>query len=126
MLFAPVSLFLASILAVADAAPTRLLPIIKSAKVAKVNDKDASTPSSYIVALKPDTVDPLNRSAWLDEIFAASDASLSDDEKSTLHLGWNVFNGIAGVFNTNALNVLRAHQNVEYIQESACLRLSLG
>lgn len=124
MLFAPVALFLASIIAVADAAPTRLLPIIKSSKVTKAanaDDKDAPTPTSYLVALKQDTVDPLNRSAWLDEIFAASDASLSDDEKSTLHLGWNVFNGIAGVFNTDALNVLRAHENVEYIQESAHL-----
>jgi len=98
----------------ADAAPTRLLPIIKAAKV----DDDASTPTAYIVALKPNTVNPLNRGPWLDKVFAASDASLSDDEKSTLHLGWKVFNGIAGQFNTNALNALRAHEDVEYIQES--------
>jgi hypothetical protein len=124
MHIAPVvaSVFLACTLpAFVDAAPTPLLPIIKSAKV----DNDASTPTSYIVALKPDTVDPLNRGAWLDKVFTASDASLSNDEKSTLHLGWNVFNGIAGVFNTDALNVLRAHENVEYIQESTHLSHSV-
>jgi len=49
--------------------------------------------------------------------------SLSNDEKSTLHLGWNVLNSIAGQFNTNALNALRAHEDVKYIQESTC-RLS--
>jgi len=100
------------------AASTRLLPITKR----HTND-DPSTSTSYIVALKPDTVDPLNRGAWPDNIFAAANASLSDDEKSTLQLGCRetTFNGIAGMFNTDALNVLRAHQNVEYIQESACL-----
>lgn len=119
MLFANFAVFLTCTLAFVDAAPTRLLPVIKRAANSN-SDDDASTPTSYIVALKPNTVDPLNRGGWLDNVLATADASLSDDEKATLHLGWHesTFNGLAGVFNTDALNVLRAHQNVEYIQQS--------
>jgi len=119
MFFATFPVFLASTLALVDAAPTRLLPIIKRA----TND-DPSKPTSYIVALKQNTVDPLNRGAWLDNIFAAADASLSEDEKSSLHLGWNetTFNGLAGMFNADALNVLRAHEHVEYVQESVTMK----
>ena len=119
MLFANVALFLIANLAFVDAAPTRLLPIIKRT----ARDDDLSAPTSYIVAIKPNTVDPSNRGAWLDKIFAAANAPLSDDDKSTLRLGWNetVFNGLSGVFNTKALNVLRANENVEYIQESTFL-----
>jgi len=118
MLFATFALFLASASTLVDAAPTPLLPIIKRA----TNDADASTPTSYIISLKSNTVDPLRRAAWLDKIFTAANASLSDDEKSTLQLGWDesIFNGLAGTFNTDALNVLRAHEDVEFIQESAC------
>jgi hypothetical protein len=120
MLFANVALFLTSALALVDAAPTPLLPIIKRAGG---SGQPSSTPTSYIVALKDDTVNPVGRGAWLDKIFSAAGASLSEDEKTALRLGWNetVFNGLSGLFNTDALNVLRTNENVAYIQESAYL-----
>jgi hypothetical protein len=107
--------FLTCTLALVAAAPTRLLPIIKRAA-----DDTPSTPSTYIVAFKPNTVDPANRAAWLDSTLTAANASLSDHEKSALRVGWSetIFNGLAGKFNTDALNVLRGHEDVEYIQES--------
>src|SRR5258708_1641975 len=112
MLFSIAALLLTSVFV--GAAPTRPLPIKRG------TNQDPSIPTSYIVALNPNTVDPSARGPWLDKIFTAAGASLSDDEKSALRLGWNetVFNGLGGVFNSDALNVLRAHENVQYIQES--------
>jgi hypothetical protein len=53
--------FLTWTLALVDRAPTWLLPIIKCA----ADDDMLGTPNSYIVALKPNTVDPANQAMWL-------------------------------------------------------------
>ena len=82
----------------------------------------AVAPSAYIVAIKANTVDPANRGAWLSKIMSQAGVSMSDDETSSLRLGWNetVMNGIAGTFSDSTLDVIRVQSEVAYVEPGMC------
>lgn len=78
----------------------------------------AVSPNSYIVSLKPDTVDPTNRGGWLNRILTAANVTMCAEQNSTLRLGWNenVMNAIAGTFSDEVLDVIRSQEEVEYVE----------
>lgn len=73
----------------------------------------------YIVAIKPDTVDPNNRLQWLNKVLTAQGVTLDAEATQSLKLKWNkdVFNGIAGTLSTEALNALRRQPEVAWIEQ---------
>jgi hypothetical protein len=77
----------------------------------------------YIVSIKSDTVDPYNRGQWLNKVLATHNVTLDHHTTQNLELRWNkeVFNGIAGRFSTEALNVLRKQPEVAYVHEGPSL-----
>jgi cerevisin len=78
---------------------------------------------NYIVSLKSDTVDPNNRGQWLNKVLDAHNVTLDYHTTQNLKLRWNkaIFDGIAGTFSPEALNVLRKQPEVAYIQEGPSL-----
>jgi len=87
-------------------------------------DVGGNNPSGgYIVSIKPNTVDPNNRLHWLTKVLTARNLTLDEDAKQALKFKWSedVFNGIAGIFSTDALNVLRQQPEVAWIEEGPFL-----
>lgn len=82
----------------------------------------------YIVAIKPNTVDPNNRGRWLTRILSAQNVTLDDDTTKSLKLKWNqaVFNGLAGKFSSQALTALQKQPEVAWIQEGLSLLSTLA
>jgi len=88
-------------------------------------DVGGNNPSGgYIVSIKPNTVDPKNRLQWLTNVLNAQNLTLDEDTRQSLKHEWreDVFNGIASVLSTDALNVLRRQPEVAWVEEG----LSLG
>lgn len=96
------------------------IPRSKHQHTASLQVADVS-PSSYIVSLKPNTVDPNARGAWLNNVLASNGhqrRDLSERAGSDLRLGWNetVFNGLAGTFSQAEIQSLSARDEVKYVQ----------
>lgn len=112
------SLLLLPVLALA--APVRFAPVKRASDVlnARAVAKDA-----YIVALKPNTVDPEARGEWLTKVLAEGNVKVSDAQLEQMNLNWSatVFNGIGGTLSTKAVKVLSAQPEVAYIQEGSWL-----
>jgi len=77
----------------------------------------------YIVAIKPNTVDPLNRQQWLNRVLDAQGVVLDDATTQSLKLKWSpdVFNGLSGTLSTEALSILRQQPEVAWIEEGLSL-----
>jgi len=82
-----------------------------------------SANGGFIVSIKSNTVDPNNRKRWLNKVLSTNSVTLDDDTTQSLKLKWkeDVFNGIAGTFSTDALNVLRSQPEVAWIEEGTLL-----
>ena len=78
---------------------------------------------SYIVSIKPNTVDPNNRLQWLTKVLNAQNLTLDEDAKQSLKHKWSkdVFNGIAGTLSTDTLNVLWRQPEVAWVKEGPSL-----
>jgi cerevisin len=97
------------------AAPAPLLPVVRT-----LNGR--SVPNSYIVKIKATSDIPVeNRGNWLNNVLSRGDATVQDAD--TLKLGWpkNIFDGLSGTFDKNAVNALRASPDVDYIVEGTYL-----
>ena len=79
--------------------------------------------SSYIVSIKPNTVDPNNHLQWLTKVLNAQNLTLDKDAKQSLKHKWSedVFNGIAGTLSTDTLNILRRQPEVAWVEEGPSL-----
>jgi len=87
-------------------------------------DGGRNNPSGgYIVSIKPNTVDPKNRLQWLTKVLTAQNLTLDEDARQSLKYKWSedVFNGIAGIFSTDALDVLRRQPEVAWVEEGPSL-----
>jgi cerevisin len=73
----------------------------------------------YIVAIKPNTVNPANRGAWLNKVLSAEGVTLDDATTKSLKLKWDedIFNGLAGPLSTEAVEILQKQPEVAWIQE---------
>lgn len=96
------------------------IPKSKHQHAASIQVADVS-PSSYIVSIKPNTVDPNARGAWLNNVLASNGhrrRDLSERAGNDLRLGWNetVFNGLAGTFSQAEIQTLSARDEVKYVQ----------
>lgn len=78
----------------------------------------AVSPNAYIISIKSGTVDPTNRGRWLNNVLNAANLTMSAEHTNTLKLGWNetLMNGIAGTFNDDVLETLRAQNEVESVE----------
>ena len=92
----------------------RLAPIRRAVDVGGRNAN-----GGYIIAIKPNTVDPNNRLQWLNKVLNAQGVTLDNDATQSLKLRWSedVFNGIAGTFSTGALDALRQQPEVAWVEE---------
>ena len=79
-------------------------------------------PDAYIVSIKPNTVDPANRGAWLNNVMSAAGVSMTTEQTSSLRLGWNetIMNGIAGTFSAQALEAISSQPEVAFIEPGQC------
>ncbi|KAG8830049.1 subtilisin-like serine protease [Serendipita sp. 399] len=107
-------------------------PLSQSRPLAPLYRRAESISTRYIVSLRDDTVDPANRVAWLNRILApatpmVSAKSIDDNENGVIHQ-WDaaVFNGVAGHFDEDSLNILRAQSEVAWIEEDAVLHKSVS
>ena len=84
----------------------------------------APDPQAYVVALKPNTVDPLARGEWLNNVLSTRGHRRRDLASSGLKLNWNetVYNGLAGTFSDAEIRTLRRQDEVKYIQHGASKR----
>lgn len=92
-----------------------------SVQVAAVTDS-----ASYIVALKPNTVDPNARGEWLNTVLANGGHRRRDvatTAGSDLRLKWNetIFNGLAGTFSQAEIETLGGLDEVKYVQADLIL-----
>ena len=87
-----------------------------------------SANGGHIVALKPNSVNPNNRGEWLNKVLSAGDVTLDQATNQSLKLKWSdkVFNGVAGTFSNEALNVLRKLPEVAWIQEGPSVHCLVG
>jgi cerevisin len=94
--------------------PEHLAPIRRAVDVG-----GRSANGGHIVAINSNTVDPNNRGTWLTKVLSANGITIDDDTTQSLKLKWsdNVFNGIAGKFSQDALNVLQKQKEVAWIEE---------
>lgn len=95
-----------------------LAPIRRAVDVGGLNAN-----GGYIVAIKPNTVDPNNRLQWLNRVLSAQNVTLDDGATQSLKLRWSqdVFNGLAGTLSAEALNVLRQQPEVAWVEEGLFL-----
>jgi len=101
-----------------------LLPLSLAAPVADhlppihhaVDVGGRSVNGGYIVAIKPNTVDPLNQQQWLNRV-------LDSATTQSLKLKWgpDIFNGLSGTLSTEALNNLRQQPEVAWIEQGPSL-----
>jgi cerevisin len=97
------------------AAPTPMVSVIRT-----INGR--AVEGSFIVKIKAASDIAVDgRGQWLNNVLARGSAVVDDTE--SLKLGWpkNVFDGLSGNFDTNALNALRASPDVEYIVEDTIM-----
>jgi hypothetical protein len=101
------------------------LPNQEQSHLAPLYRRSTNPSSRYIIALHPNTVDPSNRLTWLNTILSTSTSSpfvsaqsVEEQPRAVVH-HWDekIFNGLAGSFDDNSLNVLRAQSQVAYIEE---------
>jgi len=78
-----------------------------------------SANGGYIVAIHPDTVNPNNRTGWLNKVLNAKGITLDDATTASLKVKWSqdIFNGVSGTFSPDAINVLSKQPEVAWIQE---------
>jgi len=101
----------ASVLAI----PAPLLPVTRT-----INGR--SIPNSYIVKIKAASDIPVERrNQWLDNVLARGDAVVQDADSLKLKWPKNIFDGISGTFDKNALNALRSSPDVDYIVEDSVM-----
>ena len=95
-----------------------LAPIRRAVDVGGV-----SANGGHIIAIKADTVEHKNRLQWLNKVLNAEGVTLDYNATQSLKLGWSekIFNGMAGVSTTEALDVLRKQPEVAWIEEGASL-----
>ena len=76
-----------------------------------------------MIAIKAYTVDPNNRLQWLNKVLSTEGITLDFNATQSLKLGWSekIFNGLAGIFTTEAINVLRKQPEVAWIEEGPSL-----
>lgn len=113
------SLFILPLVALAAPIKRPLAPLKRANEILFARQ---ATPDSYIVALKPDAVDPTKRGQWLERVLATGDISVSAAdiaEDPAFKLQWNedIFNGLAGTFDQDAIEILRARDEVAWISE---------
>ena len=109
-------------LSLAAPVPEHLAPLRRAVDVGGNNPS-----GGYIVSIKPNTVDPNNRLQWLTRVLTAQNVTLDEQANQSLRLQWSqdVFNGIAGILSTDALNVLRQQPEVAWVEEGPFLALVL-
>jgi hypothetical protein len=99
------------------------------------SNTDAQTTSgsqTYILSLKPNTVDPDARGEWLNTVLSINNHTRRDlsstSTGSDLRLTWSehVFNGIAGSFSEAEVEMLRSLDEVKYIQPGSLPRQLLN
>jgi len=113
--------FLSLSLAIAAPVAEHLAPLRRAVDVGGNNPS-----GGYIVSIKPNTVDPNNRLQWLNKVLNAQDLTLEDATQSLkLESSEDIFNGIAGILSTDALNVLRQQPEVAWVEEGPSLALVL-
>lgn len=121
MIFAFISALLFAVEAVNSApVPPKLAPLYR---------RSSSNSTRYIVALHENTVNPTQRLDWLNRVLATttpriSAQSTSDANGAIHHWDAGVFNGLAGTFDSESVNVLRAQSEVAWIEEDAVLHKS--
>lgn len=83
----------------------------------------APNPQAYVVAFKPNTVDPTGRGEWLNNVLSTRGHRRRDLSSSDLKLNWNetVYNGLAGTFSDAEIRTLRRQNEVKYIQHDTLL-----
>jgi cerevisin len=97
------------------AAPAPMVPVTRT-----INGR--SIPNSYIVKIKASSDIPVeNRGKWLNNVLARGDASVQDPDSLKLKWSKNIFDGISGTFDKNAINALRASPDVDYIVEDSVM-----
>jgi len=95
--------------------------------------RSATGTTRYIVAIHPDTVEPTNRLNWLNGLLPAtasakvSAQSVGDEDASAVVHHWDagVFNGLAGTFDEESLNAIRAQSEVAWVEEGTLSSLLL-
>ena len=114
------SLSLSLSFALAAPVAEHLAPLRRAVDVGGKN-----TSGGYIVSIKTDTVDPNNRLRWLTKVLIAQNITI--DATQSLKLGWSedIFNGLAGILSTDAINVLRRQPEVAWVEEGPSLGLVL-
>jgi cerevisin len=96
------------------AAPAPLLP------VTRVNGR--SIPDSYIVKIKASSDIPVERRGqWLNNVLATGGATVQDADSLKLKWSKDIFDGVAGTFDKDGVNALRANKDVEYIIEDTVM-----
>jgi len=77
----------------------------------------------HTISIKADTVDPKNRLQWLNRLLNAEGVTLDYNATQSLELGWSemIFNGFAGTFTPEVINVLRRQPEVAWIEERPSL-----
>ncbi|KAG9056136.1 hypothetical protein FS842_000228 [Serendipita sp. 407] len=108
-------------------------PLSQSRPLAPLYRRSDSSTTRYIVSIRDNTVDPANRLTWLNRILATSTPKVSakavdDDENGVVHQ-WDaaVFNGVAGHFDEQSLDILRAQNEVAWIEEgNFCMAVSFS
>jgi len=97
------------------AAPAPLIPVART-----LNGR--SIPDSYIVKIKATSDIPVEgRGQWLSNVLARGDADVQDADSLKLKWPKNIFDGLSGTFDKNALNALRASPDVDYIVEDSVM-----
>jgi cerevisin len=122
----PRLLFLVSVAISAFAAPTPAPRSRKSQQVAHVQTSSPTSTQTYIISLKPNTVDPNARGTWLNTVLSKNNHTrrdLAPRADSDLRLTWNekIFNGIAGSFNEAEVQTLTSLDEVKYVQPGSLL-----
>jgi len=100
------------------AAPAPLVPVVRT-----LNGR--SVANSYIVKIKATSDIPVeNRGQWLTNVLARGDATVQDEDSLKLKWSKDIFDGLSGTFDKNALNAIRASPDVDYIVEDTVMYTS--
>jgi len=85
-----------------------------------------SSNGGYIVSLKPDSVDPLNRGPWLQNVLGETVSVATVEQGGDKRLGWpeDLFNGLSGSFTDEEIEILRDQDAVAWIQDDQTMYTS--